>query len=104
MDATISVSPRIGVVLSEVTETPDLETAMWQVLTEYIDLKSWALLERIYEFEARWGMTFVDFAERMKADQLGQDPYAYEVERAYWEWEEIETLRKHYEDVRVRWM
>lgn len=104
MNATITVSPRIGVVLSEVTETPDLETAMWQVLTEYIDLKTRALLERIREFETRWGMTFAEFAERMKADQLGQDPYSYEVESAYWEWEEIETLRKHYENVRVRWM
>ena len=104
MNAMLSVSPRIGVVLSEVTETPNLETAMWWILTEYVDLKTRELREQARTFEVRWGMTFVEFAERVKTDQLGQDAFSYEVESAYWEWEEAETLLKHYEGVRVRWM
>jgi hypothetical protein len=104
MNATISVSPRIGVVLSEVTETPNLETAMWRILTEYVDLKTRELRERARTFEVRWGMTFAEFAERLKTNQLGQDAFSYEIESAYWEWEEAETLLKHYEGVRARWM
>ena len=37
--STIAVSPRIGALLTQVTETPDLETALWKVLSDYIDLK-----------------------------------------------------------------
>ena len=90
--------------LSEVTETPNLETAMWQILIEYIALKTRELQERVRKFETRWGMTFAEFTERLKTNQLGQDAFSYEVESAYWEWEEAETLLKHYEDVRARWM
>ncbi len=104
MNAAISVSPRIGVVLSEVAETPNLGTALWEILTEYIELKTRELQERVRKFEVRWGMTFAEFAERLKTNQPSQDAFSYEVESAYWEWEEAETLLKHYEDVRARWM
>jgi len=35
----IEVSPRLGALLTQVTEVPDLEAALWKVLSEYIDLK-----------------------------------------------------------------
>ncbi len=41
-------------------------------------------------------MTFAEFSERGKAGTLGQDPYSYEVESDFWEWEKAETLLKHY--------
>ena len=72
MNTMISVSPRIGVVLSEVAQTPNLETAMWRILTEYVDLKTRELREQARTFEVRWGMTFAEFAERLKTDRLGQ--------------------------------
>ncbi len=43
----ITVSPRIGALLSRVAETPDIEVALWKVLSEYIDLKSAQLSQQI---------------------------------------------------------
>lgn len=101
---TITVSPRVGVLLTQVTETADLETALWKVLSEYIDIKTKLLRERIQAFESKWGMTFEEFSERCEAETLDQDPYAYEVESDSWEWEKAETLLQHYEALQAQWM
>ena len=103
MNATIAVSPRISVLLSQVTEAPSVETAMWQVLTEYLDLKTHVLRERICQYEAQWGMPFVAFSERLKADPADRDNFSYEMESAFWDWEEAETLLRHYEGLRAQW-
>jgi hypothetical protein len=100
--STITVSPRAGVLLTQVTETADLETALWKVLSEYIDLKIGFLRQRIQEFESKWGMTFDQFSERCQAENLGQDPYAYEVEHDFWEWEQAETLLRHYQALQAQ--
>ncbi|HQE94014.1 MAG TPA: hypothetical protein PLH19_15060 [Anaerolineae bacterium] len=100
----VIVSPRMGALLTQVTEVPDLETALWKVLSEYIDLKIERLSRSIQEFETKWEMSFSEFAERCAAGTLEQDPYAYHVESDYWEWESAETLLQHYEDLRVQWM
>ena len=71
MNAMLSVSPRIVVVLSEATETPNLETAMWWILTEYVDLKTRELREQARTFEVRWVMTFVEFVERVEDRSTG---------------------------------
>jgi hypothetical protein len=101
---TITVSPRVGALLTQVAETPDLETALWKILSDYIDLKTELLRERIRAFESKWEMTFREFSERCGADTLDQDAYAYKVESDFWEWEEAETLLRHYEDLQARWM
>jgi hypothetical protein len=103
MNANISVSPRLGELLSQVTEAPNLEAALWQVLAEYLDIKASGLRARIRQYESDWGMTFAEFTDRVKADQLGRDSYAYDVENAYWDWEEVETLLQHYQGLRDRW-
>jgi len=100
----ITISPRVGTLLTQVTETPDLETALWRVLSEYIDLKTNFLRQRIQGFESKWGMTFAVSSERCEAGMLDQDPYAYEVESDFWEWEKAETLLRHYEALQARWM
>lgn len=102
--STVTVSPRVGVLLTQITETPDLETALWKVLSEHIDLKTRILRQRIEAFESKWGMTFEEFSARCEAETLGQDSYAYEVESDFWEWEEAETLLRHYEALQSRWM
>ena len=94
--STLSVSPRIGVLLSQVAETPDLETALWEILADYIDLKMEFLKQRIQKFESKWKMTFEEFSERGQNGKLGQDAYTYEVESDFWEWEQAETLLQHY--------
>jgi hypothetical protein len=49
-------------------------------------------------------MQFEEFAERCEAQTLGQDPYAYEVESNFWEWEKATTLLQYYEALQARWM
>jgi len=100
----VMVSPRIGALLTQVTEVPDLETALWKVLSEYMDLKTERLRQSIHEFETKWEMPFAEFAERCAAGTLGEDPYAYQVESDYWEWESAETLLRHYKGLQTQWM
>jgi len=95
-ESRIELSPRLGSLLVRVTETPELEAALWKVLSEYIDLKTASIEERIEAFEKKWGMSFDEFAVRCEADTLGEDPYSYDVESDYWEWEAAETLLQHY--------
>jgi len=97
----ITVSPRIGMLLTQVTDAPDLETALWKVLSEYIDLKIARIRQQIQEFESKWGMPFAEFAERCEAGTLDEDPYAYDVESDYWEWEAAETLLQHYQGLQA---
>lgn len=97
----VALSPRIAVFLNRVTATPDLETALLKVLSEYVELKLAKLDEQIKVFESKWGMTFAEFSERFENDQLEQDSYSYAVEKDFWEWEKAETLKKHYLESRV---
>ena len=34
---TMAISPRAGLLLTKIAETPDLETALWKVLSQHID-------------------------------------------------------------------
>lgn len=98
------VSPRVGALLTRITETPDLDTALWKMLGEYVDFKTQALRQQIQTFEKKWGVSFAEFARRLETETLGQDPYTYEVESDFWEWEAAETLFEHYASLRPRWM
>jgi hypothetical protein len=100
-DASITISPRAGNLLTRVAETPDLEAALWKVLSDYIDLKIRSLREEINVFEAKWKMSFVEFSEKCADGTLDSDPYAYEVESDFWAWEQAETLLQHYETLRI---
>ena len=101
---TVAVSPRMGALLTELAETSDLDTALRKVLSEYVDLKLESLRGRVRAFETRWGMKFEAFSECCEAGTLDQDPYSYDVECVFWEWEKVVTLLRHYEDLRVQWM
>ena len=103
MNSTISVSPRIGMILTQVTETPNLEAAIWQVLTEYLALKCQDLRTRIDKFESASGMTYQECVAPVEANSLDRDAFSYEVESLHWEWEEAKTLLKHYEELRAQW-
>lgn len=103
MASTMTMSPRMGALLTSITKTPDLETALWKVLSDYIDMKLVQLRRQVRAFESKWGMTFAEFSERCEANTLGQDPYAYDVESDFWEWEKAVTLLRHYEALQDRW-
>ena len=100
----VTFSPRLGEFLMKATQTPDMETALWKVLSEYLDLKFDKLSERIAEFEQKWGMSFEEFSRRCKEKSLEEDVYSYKVEKDFWEWEKVVTLRRHYGALRSKWM
>ena len=104
IDSSTALPPRVGALLTEITETPDFDTALWKMLLEYMALKIEHLKQQIKAFEAKWGMGFEAFSERMASSGLDSGAYTYEIERDFWEWEKAETLLRHYEALQSRWM
>lgn len=101
---TMTVSPQAGLFLTKIADTPDFETALWKVLHEYVDLKLKQIRQEINVLELKWGMTFPEFSQRCEDGSLEDDPYAYAVEKDFWDWEKFVTLRDHYEALQARWM
>jgi len=93
----LAISPRLGELLTRATQTPDFETALWKMFSEYVELKLAVLDETISSFEKKWGMSFDVFSRKSKDGSLQQDPYSWDVEQDYWAWEEAVTLKHHYE-------
>jgi hypothetical protein len=93
----LTVSPQVGEILLQATQSRDLDEALHKILREYLDLKLAALATEISRFEAKWKCPFAEFREKTKEE------YTYEVERDFWAWEQLETLKSHYEALRARW-
>ena len=93
----LTVSPQVGELLLQATQSQDLDEALHKVLREYFDLKLHALSADIHRFEEHWGCSFAEFRERTKAD------YSYDVEKTLWKWEQLETLKTHYQVLQERW-
>lgn len=93
----LAISPKLSQLLTRATQTPDLETALWKVLSEYIELKTEHLNQTIARFEGKWGMSFDEFARRSAEGKLAKDIYSWEVEQDFWQWEQAVTLIKHYQ-------
>ena len=100
----VSMPPRLGALLTELVEIPDIGMALRKVLSEYLELKGKALEERIAAFETKWNMSFDEFSRKCAEGTLAEDAYSYEVERDFWEWEQAVTLQSHYESLRLQWM
>ncbi len=97
----IALSPKLGEVLTQATQTPDLETALWKILSEYMDMKILALNEAVAKFEQKWGMSFEEFSRRTHKGTLKVDIYAWEVEQDFWQWEQAVTLLNHYKSLQL---
>jgi hypothetical protein len=93
----LTLSPQVGELLLQATQSQDLEEALQKVLRDYVDLKLAALYTEISRLEEKWGCSFAAFQEQTK------DEYTYEVESTLWEWERLETLKSHYQALRERW-
>ena len=100
----VSMPPQLGGLLTELAEVPDIGLALRRVLSEYLELKSKALEERIAAFEAKWDMSFDEFSRKCAEGTLAEDAYSYEVEKDFWEWEQAITLQNHHESLRLQWM
>jgi hypothetical protein len=92
----VSMPPRLGALLTELVEVPDIGMALRKVLSEYLELKDKTLEERIAAFEAKWGMSFDEFSRKCAEGTLAEDAYSYEVEKDFWEWEQAVTLQNDY--------
>ncbi|HEY85054.1 MAG TPA: hypothetical protein G4N96_08105 [Chloroflexi bacterium] len=93
----IALTPQLGELVTKTAQVPDLETAVWKVLSEYLELKTKALQAQIAQFEQKWDVSFDGFARKCQDNSLGVDPYSREVEQDYWAWEQSVTLLKHYQ-------
>jgi len=94
----LTISPRLCKFLIETTKTADIEAAFSKIFRDYIDLKLKYLNETIKSFEKKWGMDFESFKKKTKSE------YSYEVEKDFWEWEEAESLKKYYMEIKNSWM
>ena len=98
------MSPRISEFLVKTTHSKDIDDALNKVFTEYIELKLKTLQEKIIKFQKKWGMNFEDFEMRFSEGTLKDDSYSLSTENDFWEWEEAETLKKHYEEIERKWI
>lgn len=99
-----TISPRLGEFLIRTTGTPDIDDALHKVFSDYMELKLSSLNRVVDAFRLKWGGDFESFKADMKNGTLGKDPYSDEVEKDFWEWEEAETLKKHYETLKEEWI
>ena len=99
----LSLPPQLGILLTELAEIPDMDSALRQVLSEYLALKLESLDAQIAGFETKWDMSFEAFSEKYAGGTLEGDAYAYEVEKDFWDWEQAVTLKQHYEAIRMLW-
>lgn len=99
----LSLPPQLGILLTELAEIPDMDSALRQVLSEYLVLKLESLDAQIADFEAKWDMSFEAFSEKCAEGTLERDAYAYAVEKDFWDWEQAVTLKQHYEAIKTPW-
>lgn len=99
-----TLSPDVGAHLLKATRSQDLDEAFEKVLSEYLELKIAALQETTDRLEEKWEMDVSTFKQRVAEDDLPDGAYSYDVEQDFWEWEEAETLKVHYQQVQAEWM
>jgi hypothetical protein len=99
-----AVSPKIGDVLMRTTGATDIDSALHRVFSDYVELKLRSLDEAIGRFEKKWGMKFNTFRKKARSGALADQMYSYEAESDFWQWEEAETLRKHYRVLKQDWI
>jgi hypothetical protein len=98
------MSPKLGEVLVKATHSKDIDDALNKIFSEYLELKLKTLQEKIDELQKKWGMNFEEFKRHFKEGTLKENTYTFSTERDYWQWEEAETLKKHYEEIKGQWM
>jgi len=99
-----AISPRLGEFLIKTTKAKDIDTAFQRVFTEYLELKLKNLQEIIERFQSKWKLNFDEFKEKLKSGTLEKDAYSFDVEQDFWQWEEAETLKRHYESLKNEWI
>jgi len=99
----LAISPKLGEFLLKATKARDIDDAFRRILSEYLAMKTNKLANISEGFTKKWGMDFVEFKSRFAKDTLEADSYAFDTEQDFWEWEEAETLKGHYEKLYEQW-
>ena len=98
------MSPKLGEILVRTTHSKDIDDALHKVFSEYLELKVTKLREIISGFQKKWDMTFEEFKRHFKEGTLRENTYSFDTEKDFWQWEEAETLEKHYEEIKAQWI
>ena len=98
------MTPKLGKVLIKTTHSKDIDDALNKIFSEYLELKLKTLLETIDGFQKKWDMSFEEFKGHFKEKTLKEDTYSFDAEKDFWQWEEAETLKKHYEEIKRQWI
>jgi len=62
-------------------------------------MKIASLRSAIADYEQKWGMSFDEFSRQIRAGTLKEGSYSWDVEQDFWEWEQADTLLRHYENL-----
>lgn len=99
----LAISPKLGEFLLRATKARDIDDAFRRVLSEYLAMKIGRFADISERLVMKWGMDFVEFKRRLQEGTLEEDCYSYDTEQDFWEWEEAETLKGHYERLYEQW-
>ena len=99
----LAISPKLGEFLLKATKARDIDDAFRRILSEYLAMKTNKLANISEGFTKKWGMDFAEFKSRLAKGTLEADSYAFDTEQDFWEWEEAETLKGHYERLYEQW-
>jgi len=94
----------IARILLEITKSNDLRSALLRLIHDYIRLKLDEIACKIKKFEEKYGMTFEEFVDKIKRGEFGNKAFSFEIERDFWEWESLVTLKKYYETLWRKWV
>jgi AraC-like DNA-binding protein len=98
------MSPKLGEALVKATHSKDIDDALNKIFSEYLSLKLEALQKTVERLQRKWNMSFEEFKRHFKDGTLKKDTYSFSTEKDYWQWEEAETLKKHYEKIKKQWI
>jgi len=98
------MSEKLGEALVKATDARDVNEAFNKVFSEYLELKLNQLHQIIERYKEKWEMSFEEFRKQIKENTLKKDAFSYETENDFWQWEEAETLKEHYVDIKSQWM
>lgn len=99
-----AISPKLGEFLIKTTGSKDIDDAFCKFFLDYLELKLKSLDEIIDGFQKKCGMDFDKFKKNLKEETLKKDIYSFDTEKDFWQWEEAETLKKHYEEIKKQWI
>ena len=99
-----AISPKLGELLIKITHSTNLDDAFHHVFSDYLELKLTNLKGVSEKFQKKWGMRFGEFKRHLDEGTLKEDAYSFDTENDFWQWEEAETLKEHYEQIKKQWI